>query len=195
MLSLDREDVTFPNSTHLFFTPRKSKHPRCLRRFPRLHPSVEPKMACKQMPEDRSRSLSTFPSMGSRIPSSTRYLLNHETGIATVNHRPKSADKSMKFAFPVDRWMRKEWKDDRTRQGIFRGARETGVYQHQWFLASLISCFLLRQRTNDRPFLPRTKSANNAAGYLDKKYLERVLSGIRMSFASCANVLSNSFVI
>lgn len=44
-----QEDVRFPNSTHLFFTPRKSKHPRCLRRFPRLHPSVEPKMACKQM--------------------------------------------------------------------------------------------------------------------------------------------------
>lgn len=128
LLSLDREDVTFPNSTHLFFTPRKSKHPRCLRRFPRLHPSVEPKMACKQMPEDRSRSLSTFPSMGSRIPSSTRYLLNHETGIATVNHRPKSADKSMKFAFPVDRWMRKEWKDDRTRQGIFIEAHEKLVY-------------------------------------------------------------------
>lgn len=75
LLSLDREDVTFPNSTHLFFTPRKSKHPRCLRRFLRPHPRWRASSCIRNDAGDRSRSLSTFPSMGSRpIPSSTRYL-------------------------------------------------------------------------------------------------------------------------
>lgn len=100
LLSLDREDVTFPNSTHLFFTPRKSKHPRCLRRFLRPHPRWRASSCIRNDAGDRSRSLSTFPSMGSRpIPSSTRYL-NRER--SAVNHRRKSADKSMKFVFPVD---------------------------------------------------------------------------------------------
>lgn len=75
LLSLDREDVTFPNSTHLFFTPRKSKHPRCLRRFLRPHSRWRASSCIRNDAGDRSRSLSTFASMGSRpIPSSTRYL-------------------------------------------------------------------------------------------------------------------------
>lgn len=105
LLSLDREDVTFPNSTHLFFTPRKSKHPRCLRRFLRPHPRWRASSCIRNDAGDRSRSLSTFPSMGSRpIPSSTRYLNREQIATrSAVNHRRKSADKSMKFVFPVDR--------------------------------------------------------------------------------------------